>query len=288
MPRVEALLTVAGVKSLALHDAADTPLLEPAPGRAPLWPEVEIHALLGADADAPGIAAWLDGALEGAGAVRVEAAGEAGPAARAPPGPQRIGRRLLLLPADTRARPDERVAVRLHMGLAFGTGEHPTTRMCLEWLERALAPGANVVDYGCGSGVLAIAAVALGAARAVAVDIDPQALRATADNAALNGVADALVTAKPDELTGGSYDVIVANVLAVPLIGLVGTFRRLLGPGGRVVLSGILDAQADRVISAYASSFDRFERFSSEGWSLVTAAMKGPAAGARNGGGTRH
>ncbi len=281
--RIETLLELAGAESVSLLDAADEPLLEPEPGRTPLWPQVEVHALFDAEADAARVAAWLEDAVPELASSRVETVdeAEADAAGRPPIGPREIGRRLLVVPADQRVDAGERVPIHLGMGLAFGTGEHATTRMCLEWIERELEPGAHVVDYGCGSGVLAIAALALGAASAWAVDVDAQALEATADNAALNGVADALTVSRPHELTGTGYDVVLANILAIPLIGLADTFARLLVPRGRVVLTGILDAQAEGVISAYASSFEEFECHSSEGWSLVTARCTGPPASSR-------
>ncbi len=278
----EALLELAGAESLSLVDAADVPVLEPEPGRTPLWPDVEIHALFDAASDVLGIAAWLEDALSDVASLRVETLADA--ASSVAPreiGPREIGRRLAVVPADAPPPAGGRLAIRLNMGLAFGTGEHPTTRMCLEWLERELEPDACVVDYGCGSGVLAVAALVLGARSAWAVDIEPQALQATAANAELNGVAHGLRVTGPDELGGCDYDLIVANILAIPLIGLAGTFSRLLRPGGRVVLTGILDNQADGVLSAYASSFDELERRSSEGWSLLAARFNGAAFHAR-------
>lgn len=281
--RVEALLELAGVESISLADAADAPLLEPEPGSTPLWPEVEVRALFGAASDTEGIAQWLAETLGDSAEVRVEKA----PAiAAAQPFPARpIGQRLLVMPADADADADaeaqlhagHRIALRLNMGLAFGTGEHPTTRMCLEWLERELEAGTRVLDYGCGSGVLAIAALALGATEARAVDIEPQALQATLDNAELNGVADRVRVSRPDDIPDGPFDLIIANILSLPLMGLAGTFSRLLEPRGRVVMTGILDAQADGVISAYEARFNDIERSTSEGWSLVTARLKDPA-----------
>lgn len=281
--RVEALLELAGVESVSLADAADAPLLEPDPGSTPLWPEVEVRALFGAPSDTPGIAKWLAETLGEAAEVRVEKAPAI--AAARPFSTQPVGERLLIVPADGDADAEAdaeahgagRITLRLHMGLAFGTGEHPTTRMCLEWLERELDAGTRVLDYGCGSGVLAIAALVLGAAEARAVDIEPQALESTTSNAALNGVAGRIRVSRPDEIPDAPFDLVVANILSLPLMGLAGTFSRLLKPRGRVVMTGILDAQADGVISAYETEFDDIERSTSEGWSLVTARLRDSA-----------
>ena len=137
----------------------------------------------------------------------------------------------------------------LDPGLAFGTGSHPTTRLCLRWLARELRGGETVLDYGCGSGILAIAASRLGAARVVGTDIDPQAIAASRANAKRNGVDAAFVPVDALASDETAFDVVVANILANPLISLAPALARRLRCGGRIVLSGILDAQADAVIS---------------------------------------
>ncbi len=131
-----------------------------------------------------------------------------------------FGRRIWLAPSDDATVPAGRIGVRLHMGLAFGTGEHPTTALCLDWLDAHVRPGATVLDYGCGSGVLAIAALALGASRAWATDNDPQALAATRSNAELNGTAERVTIAAPEALPAVTVDIVAANILAGPLIAL--------------------------------------------------------------------
>jgi len=165
------------------------------------------------------------------------------------------------------------VVVRLDPGLAFGTGSHPSTRLVLEWLVRSLAHDADrasrVLDYGCGSGILAIAAGKLGASRIDAVDTDPQALIATRDNAQRNAVS--LRALLPDDLPDGEYDMVVANILANPLIRLAPLFATRLRRAGRLALSGLLESQAAEVIAAYAPAFDARVAAREDGWALIEA-----------------
>jgi ribosomal protein L11 methyltransferase len=157
------------------------------------------------------------------------------------------------------------------MGLAFGTGQHPTTRLCLEWLEREMAPVDSVLDYGCGTGVLALAALKLGAGTATAVDIEPQALDATRRNAELNGLERGLAVGPPESLIPGRFDLILANILAQPLITLAEFFADRQAPGGRIVLSGILASQLNEVETHYRHWYDAVETRELDGWGLVTA-----------------
>lgn len=159
------------------------------------------------------------------------------------------------------------VNITLDPGMAFGTGSHPTTRMCLAWLRRAVGAGDSVLDYGCGSGILAIAAARFGAARVDGVDIDPQAVRSSVDNARANGVRATFTLA--DEALQASYDVVVANILANPLRLLAPLLATRCRPGGRIALAGILEAQADEVTGAYARWFTMRCEESREGWVLL-------------------
>jgi ribosomal protein L11 methyltransferase len=160
------------------------------------------------------------------------------------------------------------------MGLAFGTGEHATTAQCLEWLERHVANGITVLDYGCGSGILALAALALGARFAYAVDNDPQAVTAAQANAALNGAADRLFVGEPAALPAVRVDVLVANILAGPLVELAPMFAERVVPGGMLVLSGILEAQAARVAAAYTADFSDVSQAARDGWVRLAARRK--------------
>ena len=167
------------------------------------------------------------------------------------------------------------VNLKLDPGLAFGTGSHPTTRLCLRWLARELHGGESVLDYGCGSGILAIAACRLGAGRVVGTDIDPQALIASRGNAERNDVPAQFVAVDELPVGGEAFDVIVANILANPIIALAPSLARRLRPGGRIVLSGILEAQADAVIGAYERWFNIGVCESEDGWVALAGVRTG-------------
>ncbi|MGD9021634.1 MAG: 50S ribosomal protein L11 methyltransferase [Lysobacterales bacterium] len=267
---VENLLHDQPVLALTMTDDADDPVLEPGVGETPLWPTVCITALLPGDAPieplthllslVPGIdrpqqvsfktledqqweRLWLD---------RFEA--------------MRFGENLWVVPGD-RSPPEEAIHVlRLDPGLAFGTGTHPTTRLCLEWIDGHDFEGRIVVDYGCGSGVLGIAAALKGAAAVIAVDNDPQALAATVDNAGRNGVAGRMCAAAPAELELTQADVVLANILAAPLIELAPLLSSMVKPSGALVLSGILAEQADDVAAAYEPFTGQLAITDDEGW----------------------
>jgi ribosomal protein L11 methyltransferase len=148
------------------------------------------------------------------------------------------------------------VVVRLDPGLAFGTGTHPTTAMCLEWLEHYVPPGARVIDYGCGSGILAVAAVKLGASHAYCFDIDPQALIATRDNAAANGVTERVTVCETAEQLPEGADILVANILSGPLCALAPSFARLVRSDGALVVAGLMSFQSPEVTQAHDAWFD--------------------------------
>jgi ribosomal protein L11 methyltransferase len=166
--------------------------------------------------------------------------------------PTRISDRLWIVPTWHEPPDPEAVVVRLDPGVAFGTGTHPTTRLCLRWLDASLRKGATVLDYGCGSGILAISAAKLGASRVVGSDIDPQALQAARANSEANAVrAD---YTEPDSLRAGTWDVVLANILSNPLMLLAPALLARVAPGGALVLSGVLERQADQVIEAYRAA----------------------------------
>jgi ribosomal protein L11 methyltransferase len=264
----EDALLAAGAASITLEDAGDDPVLEPPPGATPLWPRVRVKALFDSATDADALrASFPDATLEHIADRAWER--EWLKDFR----PMRFGQRLWVCPGGQRPQLDESAGapclIELDPGLAFGTGTHPTTALCLDWLDGALLPGKFVVDYGCGSGVLAIAALKLGAAAALAIDIDAQALLATRENAARNQVAERLTVTGPGGASTRPTDILLANILAEPLIELAPCFADRVVPGGCVVLSGILRSQAAPVASRYGAWFDMSPATFRDDWALL-------------------
>ena len=175
-----------------------------------------------------------------------------------------ISERFWIVPSWHQPPDPTAVCIELDPGLAFGTGSHPTTRLCLRWLEGNLRGGESVLDYGCGSGILAIAAKKLGAGRVVGTDLDPQAIAASRDNAERNRTEAEFFP--PDALPGGSFDILVANILTNPLKVLMPLLAGRVRPGGRIALSGILAEQADELIALYGTAFDMARWGEDEGW----------------------
>ena len=275
---VESLLQGEAVLALTLTDDADDPVLEPGVGETPLWPSVCVTALFAGDSEIgplsqklsliPGIdrpqqvsfrkfedrqwqREWLD---------RFK--------------PMQFGSNLWIVPGEQEIPTgdgdgDGAGAVdvlRLDPGLAFGTGTHPTTRLCLQWIDSYDFKARTVVDYGCGSGVLGIAAAIKGAEIVVCVDNDPQALVATMENAIRNGVADRIQVMSPEEYEALSADVVLANILAGPLIELAPLLVASLGKHASLVMSGVLDEQADEVTAAYEPVLQGITRVTDDGW----------------------
>ncbi len=258
--------------SFGSSEAADDEVLEPPPGAVPLWPRVTVAGLFPATQDASA----LNSALGSAGASRIDWLGDqdwAAPGSGDVPD-LRFGGRLAVVARDGTPSSFPGVALRLDPGLAFGTGQHPTTRSCLAWLADAQLEGLSVLDYGCGSGILGIAAALLGAARVVAVDIEPQALWATHANAGFNDIAlDAVIT--PDEFTvQPEFDLVLANILANALMGLAPSLSGCLKSGGRLVLAGLLESQVGAVTAAYPCL--AFDPPSIDGeWARLTGRRRG-------------
>jgi ribosomal protein L11 methyltransferase len=281
---VENACFAAGALAVTYTDQRDDAILEPAPGELRLWPATRLQAIFEAEALPPAQLLFLaadfgcdvgrlqlrpieDKAWEREWLRDFE--------------PMHFGERLWIQPSHMTVDEPGAVIVELDPGLAFGTGTHPTTRLCLEYLDAHTPPGGVVVDYGCGSGVLAIAALKMGAARALAFDIDPQALVATLDNAGRNRIADRLqIHASADELVGtvaalsagddrGGADLVLANILADPLCGLAPRLVSMLKPGGALVLAGLLDEQAEEVIAAYEPMLRLTPWRSLDGWTCL-------------------
>lgn len=296
-PYEDALFAL-GALSVTLLDAADDPVLEPAPGATPLWPTIVVRAVFAADADANKLRTALAGTPGLDPLLVSQKAQFEAVADRAWERewlkdfrPMRFGQRLWVCPGGQRPdtqgtgamSPDDAVILELDPGLAFGTGTHATTALCLEWLDSGAATGqsaptestgwlqdAEVIDYGCGSGILAIAALLLGAKRATAMDIDPQALLATGQNAERNSVSERLGVTADRQIDGVRADVLLANILAGPLVELAPLLAQRVRIGGRLALSGLLAEQADAVTAAYQPWFDIGMTGTRDGWGLLT------------------
>jgi ribosomal protein L11 methyltransferase len=279
--QLEDALLQAGALAITLQDAADRPVLEPLPGETPLWSQLRVTGLFAAQTDPQTVKAVLRQILgdDNFPACRIESLEERDwvRAWLDDFRPMRFGQRLWVCPTDCAAPPAPAVTVRLDPGLAFGTGTHPTTALCLEWLDGAKLDGKAVIDYGCGSGILAITAAKLGAGRVWAVDIDPQALLATEANAERNQVREILNLGNLAALPTTPVDILVANILAGPLIELAPCFSTLVRPQGHLVLSGILIEQAKQVKAAYAQWFDFATARRREEWILLQAVRRSAA-----------
>jgi ribosomal protein L11 methyltransferase len=250
-----------GAVAVTFSDAGDTPVLEPLPGEVRLWDATAVHALFPA-----GDARQSAGLLRALGATLARGTEELHLQAVPEKHWERewlkdfhavsFGRRLWVCPHHERVADPDAVVVWLDPGMAFGTGTHATTALCLEWLDRRVEGGERVIDYGCGSGILALAALKLGARAAHCFDIDPQALIATRDNAADNALSARItVCASSTDLPAG-VDLLVANILAGPLCALAGEFARLVRPGGTLLVAGLLDDEAHEVTQANSACFD--------------------------------
>lgn len=272
----EDLMLELGAVSVTFMDAEDQPIFEPDLGTTPLWSQTHLLALFEGDTDATTLEqrvqllangltyeverledqewerSWMDNFQ-----------------------PMRFGQRLWIVPSWHEAPEPDAVNLLLDPGLAFGTGTHPTTSLCLQWLDGEPVEGRQVLDFGCGSGILAIAALLLGAERAVGTDIDVQALEASRENANRNGIDPARFPLYlPADLPAEPADVVVANILAGPLVGLAEQITRLTRIGGRLALSGILAEQAEDVRAAYAGCFDLEPTATLDGWVRISGTRR--------------
>jgi ribosomal protein L11 methyltransferase len=254
LEEIEAALFECGALAVSLEDAGEVPILEPGPGERPLWPRMRLRALFEGSVSARGIREQLWHLLPDrtGGDFQTLVDEDWTQAWLAHARPLAFGERLCVTPAQLAPRDTGVAIVELEPGLAFGTGSHPSTALCLEWLAETDLEGARVLDYGCGSGILAIAACKLGAERATAVDIDPQARIACRGNAERNGAAGRVCVIATDQLAACGYDVVLANILARPLIDLAPVLSRLVRGGGILVLAGMLNEQLDAVAAAYS------------------------------------
>ncbi len=271
---LEEALSAAGAIAVTFEDASDNPILEPAPGETPLWQNTVVTGLFPADGvSLDSIQTALCRALGTSRLPHLEHEDLEDRAwARAWMDhfqPMRFGRRLWICPSHRDPPEASAVNVSLDPGLAFGSGTHPSTALCLEWLDGRKLGGHTVVDYGCGSGILGIAAALLGASRVWCVDIDPQALVATRSNAADNVVDGHVGVSRPEELGDVEAQTLTANILAAPLIALAPRLASLVAPGGSMALSGLLRRQADEVEDRYSEWVEFGPRSQRDGWALV-------------------
>lgn len=273
------MLSANGAQAVTFVDAKDTPMYEPKPGETMLWPDTQVTGLFDADDDMDWVISqlkkskllgknfdykldqledkdwereWMDNFH-----------------------PMQFGERLWICPSWRDIPDPTAVNVMLDPGLAFGTGTHPTTGLCLTWLDGQEVENKAAVDFGCGSGILAIAALKLGATHVVGTDIDPQALLASKDNAERNHVADKLDVFLPENMPTIQADIVMANILAGPLRELRETITSLCLPGGALVLSGILESQADEISAAYSQDFDMHPCKVQGEWAMLSGVKRG-------------
>lgn len=272
--RLESALFASGALSVMYQDEQDQPILEPAPGEVRLWENIRLVGLYALKQNLDDIVSGLTLAY-----------GAPLPEHKWIPlsdrqwervwmdefQPMQFGPSLWICPTHCDPVDPDAINVRLDPGLAFGTGTHPTTRQCLEWLGNKDMHGQVVIDYGCGSGVLGVAAALLGARRVIAVDIDPQAIRATQNNATCNRVDNTLEVGLPPLADGAVADTVLANILFQPLIELAPMFAAMTRSGGALVLSGLLSEQIDEVMLRYNQWFSFDSHSQQDSWALLHA-----------------
>ena len=267
-----------GAVSVTFMDAEDQPIFEPDLNTTPLWSHTHLLALFEADTDPDSLLAHLQRLRGGELPEHQVEVIEDQDWERSWMDnfqPMRFGRRLWIVPSWHAAPEPDAVNLLLDPGLAFGTGTHPTTALCLEWLDAQPLQGQSLLDFGCGSGILAIAGLLLGAEHAVGTDIDTQALDASRDNAERNGIAAERFTLYlPEQLPEETADVVVANILAGPLVSLASRITALVKPGGRLALSGILAEQAEEVRAAYSDAFELHPTADKDGWVRISGVRR--------------
>ena len=271
---LEELFFLAAAKAVTLVDDGNSPIFEPPMGTHPVWPQTQLQGLFYDQRPDAEILADLATYFQRAN-VLIELPKELIPLADQDWvkvsldqfKPFKIGRFWVKPSWNDEPASQDLTILNLDPGLAFGTGMHPTTQLCLEWLSANPPSSQTVMDFGCGSGILAVAAGCLGASQITGLDIDPQALIATKHNARLNHLV--IKTLLPDQIPSRTFDVVVANILANPLIELASSLSELTRPGGKIVMAGLLDEQARQVKAAYpAITFDIDQ--SREGWTLLS------------------
>ncbi|MFM5750791.1 50S ribosomal protein L11 methyltransferase [Aeromonas sp. 602826] len=276
--KVSNMLLGRGAQAVTFMDAKDVPVYEPMPGETPLWGETEVMGLFDAETDpAPTIAFFQQIFGENVG-YKVEQLEDKDWVREWMDHfhPMQFGERLWICPSWRDVPNPDAVNVMLDPGLAFGTGTHPTTALCLQWLDGLDLTGKTVVDFGCGSGILGIAALKLGAARVIGIDIDPQAIQASRDNATRNGVADQIELYLPaDQPQDVEADVVVANILAGPLRELAPLIAGHGKAGSLMALSGVLESQAPELETIYGQWFEMDPTAVKEEWCRLSGRKHG-------------
>jgi len=275
LEQVEDLLLQQGAQSISLSDAGDEPIYEPLPGDTPVWQQSIVSAIFAADIDWESRLQQLQQSLpqQLASSVRLQLLQDQDweQVYRQHFKPLRCAENLWIVPSWCEPPDPAATVVRLDPGMAFGTGGHATTAMCLQWLAMHDIEQLRVIDYGCGSGILSIAACKLGAASVVAVDIDPQALQASETNLRENDIdPTCLQLSAPGQMDRSLADLLMANILAGPLVSLAADFAELVRPGGRILLSGILKTQLKEIQSAYRPYFELDPADEREQWVCVS------------------
>ncbi|MCG8426424.1 MAG: 50S ribosomal protein L11 methyltransferase [Chromatiales bacterium] len=272
-PLIELVFENLGALSVTLGDAEDDPQLEPKPGESPLWQQTRVTGLFAGDSDADELRNAINQALneDVSRHLQLEILQDQAweRAWMDAFHPMQFGKRLWICPTGQQVSADNAVIVDLDPGLAFGTGTHPTTALCLSWLDNQSLAGKTVIDFGCGSGILAVAALLLGAESAIAIDHDPQALEATLANAQKNGVEDRLIIHDSEQPPEQPCDILLANILASTLVDLEPLLASLTKPGGEIALSGILHNQTLDVLNAYQGDFKILQTERLEEWMLI-------------------
>lgn len=279
----ESILLAAGCLAVTFEDGADQPIFEPDLGTTPLWQHTRITGLFDGRQDLQQTQQTIQNAHQQhfpqhpTPVIKAEILEDKDWEREWMQNyhPMRFGQRLWVCPSWREAPDKDAVNLLLDPGLAFGTGTHPTTALCLTWLDSQPLSGCRVTDYGCGSGILGIAALLLGAEHVTAIDIDPQALQATQDNLQRNGLAASrLTTYFPPDAPAELADVLVANILAGPLVELAKTLSERIRSGGRLALSGLLAHQAEQITQAYQPWFTLDPIVEQEGWIRVTGTRR--------------
>lgn len=274
---IEAFLLDLGACSVTYRDAQDVAILEPAPGKMPLWQDIEITAMFTlCDFNELAISEIINKKYPGRSIKIAKLQNQIWERTWLEHfKPMAFGEKTWIIPSVFDAVDEEAVNIYLDPGLAFGTGTHATTALCLEWIDSSDLNSLNIIDFGCGSGILAIAALKHGAKQVYCTDIDPQAIESTLVNAESNQVLDGISVIDPGKVsTLIELDVVMANILAAPLMTLVDTFHAMLKNDGQLIMSGILAEQEDEIVNKFSNCFVDFQIKNTEDWISVYARKK--------------